>query len=98
MTRIIAIANQKGGVGKTTTAVNLGAALVERGRSVLLIDLDPQASLTLALGLTADDLPATIYTAMLTTAQGQDGHPGDLVQTTAAGLDLLPANIELSQA
>ena len=99
MSRIIAIANQKGGVGKTTTAVNLGAALRERGRSVLCVDLDPQASLTLALGLIADDLPATIYKAMLDTARGEDhADPAALIQQTAAGLDLLPSNIELSQA
>ena len=54
MPQIISIANQKGGVGKTTTTLSLGAALVERGRSVLLIDLDPQSSLTIALGIDAE--------------------------------------------
>lgn len=96
--RIIAIANQKGGVGKTTTAINLGAALTERGRRVLLIDLDPQASLTLALGLDADGLTSTIYQVMMATVKG-DGLPLETVlQRTEAGLDLLPASIELSQA
>jgi chromosome partitioning protein len=98
MPRIIAIANQKGGVGKTTTTVNLAAALVERGRRVLVVDLDPQASLTLALGLAADDLPATIYTVILQASGGRDAEPNGAIQLTAAGIDLLPANIELSQA
>ncbi|MBM4422847.1 MAG: ParA family protein [Chloroflexi bacterium] len=98
MTRTIAIANQKGGVGKTTTTVNLGAALVERGRRVLAVDLDPQASLTLALGHDADALPRTIYSAMMAAMKGEEASLADVLQPTEAGLDLLPASIELSQA
>jgi chromosome partitioning protein len=96
--RLIAIANQKGGVGKTTTTLNLGAALAERGRRVLLVDLDPQGSLTLALGLDVDSLRNTIYTALLAIVQGEDVSLDIVRQSTSAGLDLLPANIELSQA
>jgi chromosome partitioning protein len=96
--RLIAIANQKGGVGKTTTTLNLGAALAERGRRVLLVDLDPQGSLTLALGLDVDSLRNTIYTALLAIVQGEDVSLDVIRQSTASGMDLLPANIELSQA
>jgi chromosome partitioning protein len=106
MTRIIAIANQKGGVGKTTTTINLGAGLVERGRSVLLIDLDPQASLTLALGpLPAEDNAAettrpaaTVYDLLLRSSRGEAEPFAGAIQPTASGLQLTPASIELSAA
>jgi chromosome partitioning protein len=98
MTRIIAISNQKGGVGKTTSTLNLGAALAERGRKVLLVDLDPQGSLTLALGIDPDPLKDTIYSALTAITQGNDVALDAILQHTQAGLDLFPANIELSQA
>ena len=96
--RLLAIANQKGGVGKTTTTLNLGAALAERGRRVLLVDLDPQASLTLALGIDSDSLRNTVYTALLAVVQGEEVSLDAICQPTLAGIDLLPASIELSQA
>lgn len=64
MGNVIAVANQKGGVAKTTTALNLGAALAERGRRVLLVDLDQQGSLTISLGCDHDALEATVYTVL----------------------------------
>jgi chromosome partitioning protein len=103
MPRIIAIANQKGGVGKTTTTVNLGAGLAERGRAVLVLDLDPQASLTLALagqppGGQSEDCQGSIYTALMKAARGESGAFAGLVQMTRSGLALVPASIELSAA
>lgn len=104
MTRILAIANQKGGVGKTTTTVNLGAALAERGRAVLLLDLDPQASLTLTLcGRTAGengagDFDVTVYTALMRAARGESEPFAGAIQPTRSGLHLVPASIELSAA
>ena len=99
MAQIIAIANQKGGTGKTTTTLNLGAALQEMGHSVLLVDMDPQASLTLALGLNPDDLETTIYTALTRVIETGEIDLAELnLIATDEGMDLIPANIELSQA
>ncbi len=92
---IVAMCNQKGGVGKTTTAINLGAALTEFGRHVLLIDLDPQGSLSVGLGINPHALDVSIYDLLM--ASGTDPH--DVITTTKVpGLDLLPANIDLSAA
>ncbi len=92
--RIIAMCNQKGGVGKTTTAINMSAALVEYGRKVLLVDYDPQGALSAGLGIIAhDDL--TIYDLMLDSRID----PKTAIKRTAIdGLDVIPANIELSAA
>ncbi len=95
MGQIIAIANQKGGVGKTTTTINLSAALAEKGRRVLAVDLDPQASLSYGLGVQADMLSRTIYNALV---EPEPGVAAGLVQTVRPGIDLLPANIDLAAA
>ena len=97
MTRTIAIANQKGGVGKTTTCLNLAHALSERGRSVLLIDLDPQASLTISLGLDVRELTTTIYDVLLETRPGL-ALPAITRPTQMPNVALAPASIDLSQA
>ncbi|MGH3656127.1 MAG: ParA family protein [Micromonosporaceae bacterium] len=91
MTRVLAVANQKGGVGKTTTAACLGAAYVELGQRVLLIDLDPQSCLTFSMGLSPRDLEATAYQVMLGKADAAKA-----VHSTPDGPDLLPAGIELA--
>lgn len=93
MSRIMAIANIKGGVAKTTTAVNLAAALHERGRRVLAVDLDPQASLTLSLGVPPDKLTHIVGEALDEPAVPLE----TVILQTAEGIDLAPANRELSR-
>ena len=92
---IIALCNQKGGVGKTTSTINLGAALAETGRSVLLVDFDPQGSLSVGLGVNPHILELSVYNLLV----GNQVPFEDVFQaTTTAGMDLLPANIDLSAA
>jgi len=93
--RIIAIANQKGGVGKTTTTLTLGAALVERGRSVLLVDLDPQSSLTIALGVDAEG--DSLYEVLGSTVPGTKTIR-DIVHPIAPRFFLAPSDIALSRS
>ncbi len=93
--RIIAMCNQKGGVGKTTTTINLGAALAEVGRRVLLVDFDPQGALSVGLGVPVNELDVTVYNLLI-----ERGHDVRTVikHTKVDGLDVLPANIDLSAA
>jgi chromosome partitioning protein len=93
--RIIAMCNQKGGVGKTTTTINLGAALAECGRRVLLVDFDPQGALSVGLGVRTHELEVTVYNLLV-----ERGHAiGEVIQPTRVpGLDVVPANIDLSAA
>ncbi|MCD9199030.1 ParA family protein [Aeromicrobium wangtongii] len=93
VTTTIAVTNQKGGVGKTTTVVSLGAALVEAGQRVLLVDVDPQGSLTFSLGIDPEDLDVTVGQVLLGTKQADDA-----IVITDDGMHLLPANITLTQA
>ena len=93
--RVIAMCNQKGGVGKTTTTINLGAALAELGRRVLLVDFDPQGALSVGLGIPTHELHLSIYNLLV-----ERGHDiRDVIQDTKVeGLDVVPANIDLSAA
>ena len=93
--QIIALCNQKGGVGKTTTTISLGAALVEAGRRVLLLDFDPQGSMTVGLGFNAHELEQSIYHVLM---DRELALKDIILQTSVEGLDLAPANIDLSAA
>ena len=93
--RVISMVNQKGGVGKTTSTVSLGAALAGYGRNVLLVDFDPQGALSVALGMNPNEMELSIYNLLTQ----NDCHIGDvIVNTRVPGLDLVPSNIDLSAA
>jgi chromosome partitioning protein len=93
--RIIAMCNQKGGVGKTTSTINLGAALAEFGRRVLLVDFDPQGALSVGLGMSPHTLERTTYDLLMS----REVHVEDvLIKTSVPGMDLMPSNIDLSAA
>jgi chromosome partitioning protein len=93
--RVVAVCNQKGGVGKTTTTINLGAALAEFGRRVLLVDFDPQGALSVGLGIQPHELEATVYNLLMERgARTEDV----VIKTSVADMHLLPSNIDLSGA
>jgi chromosome partitioning protein len=93
MTTTLAVANQKGGVAKTTSVASLGAALAEAGQRVLLVDLDPQACLTFSLGIDPEDLELSVHQVL---TKGLDA--AEAILPTDDGVDLLPATIELARA
>ena len=93
MARVIAVANQKGGVAKTTTVAALGAAWAERGRKVLVADLDPQGSLTYSVGFEPDEVEPTIHDVLA----GRTAI-ADTILTAEEGFDLVPSNIDLTGA
>ena len=94
MGRVIAVANQKGGVGKTTTAINLSACLAEKGQKVLAIDMDPQGNMTSGLGIDKDEVEKNIYDLMI----GQAGVDEVLQKEAIENLDVIPTSIDLSAA
>ena len=93
--KVIAMCNQKGGVGKTTSTINLGASLAEFGRRVLLVDLDPQGALSAGLGVPHYDLNHTVHNLLIEPRVSMDDV---LISTRVKGLDLAPSNIDLSAA
>ena len=97
-TRVISVVNQKGGTGKTTTCANLGIALAQKGQKVLLIDGDPQGSLTISLGYPMpDEIPLTLSDVLKRTVNGEEnGSPLEGILKHREGVDLMPANMELS--
>ncbi len=94
MARVMAVANQKGGVGKTTTSVNLGACLAELGKRVLLIDIDPQGNTTSGVGINKADVKYCIYDVLINDVGSVDA----VLPTTVANLDIIPATIQLAGA
>src|ERR671938_156748 len=93
--RVLALCNQKGGVGKTTSTINLGAALAEYGRRVLLVDFDPQGALSVGLGVNPMELDLTVYNLLMERGMSADEV---LLKTAVPNMDLLPSNIDLSAA
>ena len=94
MGRVIAVANQKGGVGKTTTAINLSACLAEKGKKVLAVDMDPQGNMTSGLGVDKDSVENTIYNLII----GESKMEEVLIKDVLENLDIIPTNIDLSGA
>ena len=94
MGKIVSFSNQKGGVGKTTTCVNMAAYIAEAGKTVLLVDIDPQGNATTGMGLSKSSLKKSMYSVIIDDEKASD----HIVHTEIPGLDLLPSNIDLAGA